>query len=103
MNSEDPVRCGTRKRIFITSIAASVLGAIGCAICWAAPFPLVPWGEGGYAVSPWDDRVLVASVVLLMLGIALSLFGRGIPRLFLIAIDIVLIALSILGYVGNHV
>ena len=81
----------------------SVLSAIGAFVCWESPFPLIPWGAGGYQTNPWDERVFIGAVSTSLLTAILAAFGRGGLRVLLILIGLVLLALSVFGFVSNHV
>jgi hypothetical protein len=87
---------------FRLSFASAAFSAVAAVIDWTAPFPLVSHADGSYSISPWDDRVFDAGIVLCVATIALAGFGRGIWRWLLITAGLLLSALSVFGFVGNH-
>jgi xanthine/uracil permease len=103
MNSNSPMLSRWRMHLFRGSVITCVLSAIGAFVCWDNPFPLIPWGVGGYQTNPWDERVFVGAVSTSLLTVILAVFGRGITRVLLILIGFVVLALSIFGFVSNHV
>jgi hypothetical protein len=92
-----------RKSLFRASIVTALLSAIAVFVDWTAPFPLVPWGEGGYAINPWDERVFGIGLVLCVATIALGAFGRGLWRWLLMAAGLFFFAFSVMCFVQNHV
>jgi hypothetical protein len=92
-----------RAVIFRFSFAAAASSAIAMVIDWTVPFPLIKYADGSYSISPWDDRAFGAGLVLCVVTIALAGFGRGVWRLLLIAVALLLLTLSVLGFVRNHV
>jgi hypothetical protein len=92
-----------RNWLFRASIFAAVLSAIAASIDWTVPFPLVAHSDGSLSISPWDDRVFSIGLALCMATIALAVFGHGRLRWLLIAAGLILFALSVIGFVQNHV
>ena len=82
---------------------AGVLSLFGAIICLMNPFPLLPWGEGGYRINPLDECLLFASVSSSVATVILAIFGRGLQRVMLIAAGLVLLAISWFGFMANHV
>jgi hypothetical protein len=95
-------RAQWKKLLFGSGIITSALCTITTVCCWR-PFPLVPWGEGGYRTNPLDETVFLGSVSLSLLTVALAFFGRALPRFALISIGLLLFLLSVFGFVSNHV
>jgi hypothetical protein len=92
-----------RMVLFRLSFVAAAFSAIATVIDWTVPFPLVKYADRSYSISPWDGRVFDAGIMLCAATIALAGFGRGIWRWLLIIAGLLLSALSLLGFVGNHV
>ena len=59
--------------------------------------------EGGYQTNPLDLKVLIGSVSLSLLTVGLAFFGRGWPGFTLIIVGLLLLLLSVFGFVSNHV
>jgi|GEM_PF-5031477 len=91
-----------RTLLFRVGVISCVLAAIGTIVCWANPFPLIPWGEGGYQTNSRDEYVFLGSVSTSLLTVILSSFGRGGSRILLILIGLVLLALCVVGFFNNH-
>jgi hypothetical protein len=91
-----------RRALFGFSFAAAAFSAVATVIDWTVPFPLINYADGSFGISPWDDRVFGAGIILCVLTIALAGFGRGIWRWLLIATGLLLSALSVIGFVGSH-
>ncbi len=92
-----------RRRLFAAGIALICLGMVGTTLCFAAPFPLVKLPDGSLMVNPWDDRILIATVVVSLLASILVAFGRGLSRTLLIGAGPILAFIAACGYVQNHV
>jgi hypothetical protein len=92
-----------RNSLFGASIFAAVLSAVAAWIDWTVPFPLVAHSDGSLSISPWDDRVFSIGLALCMATFALAAFGRGRLRWLLMAAGLLFFALSVIGFVQNHV
>jgi hypothetical protein len=102
MNDEIEPIARWRKLLFRCGIVAAALSTVSAIFCWH-PFPLVPWGDGGYRTNPWDEHLFVGSVCVSSVTVILPFFGRGFRRVLLISIGLLLFVLSVFGYVFNHV
>jgi hypothetical protein len=89
--------------LFRLSFAAAAFSAIATVIDWTVPFPPIKYADGSYSISSWDGRVFCAGIMFCVVTIASAGFGRGVWRWLLITAGLVLSALSIIGFVGNHV
>ena len=92
-----------RKVLFGGCVIATGLSAFCAVGCWISPFPLVSSGNGGYSTNPLDEYLLCISVLLPLLAVALAFWGRGLLRLLFIGIGLLLLVLSVFGFVANHV
>jgi hypothetical protein len=91
------------RSLFGAGIAVCCLGAIGVVLCFTVPFPLIHLPNGVLTENPWDQRVLRATVLASLLASVLALFGRGVPRMLLVTLGMILALLAVLGYVQKHV
>ena len=89
--------------LFRLSFLALLMSALAMIADWTAPFPLVHFSNGSYSISPWDFRVFFAGLASCALTIMLASFGRGKLRWLTIALGVVLLVLSLLGFAENHV
>jgi hypothetical protein len=103
MSSEVQIYPRWRKLLFRAGLFAGALSLAGGIGCWMNPFPLLPWGEGGYRTNPLDEYLLSASISASLATVFLALFGRGLRRILLIAAGLLLLALSWFGFMSNHV
>jgi hypothetical protein len=92
-----------RNSVFRASIVAASLSAIAAFVDWTVPFPLVAHSDGGLSISPWDDRIFTIGLALCIATIALAAFGRGRLRWLVVAAGLLLFAISVIGFVQNHV
>ena len=88
--------------LFRLGCVAALPCVIAMVMDWTAPFPLVHFADGGYSISPWDDRVFEAGLGFCALMIVLAAFGRGKRRWLLIVLGVFLLALSVFGFLGSH-
>jgi hypothetical protein len=103
MSETNTVLNNMRTSLFRASIVAATLSAIAVFVDWTVPFPLVAHSDGSLSINPWDDRVFGIGVLLCVVTISLAAFGRGRLRWLLIAAGVLLFAVSLIGYVQNHV
>jgi Mn2+/Fe2+ NRAMP family transporter len=103
MNSEKQALPAWRSTLIISSLVCCILSVLGALVCFNSPFPLIPWGQGGYRTNPWGERVLWATVSTSILTVLLAFSGRGIPRILLIVSGVLLLVLSMFAYMANHV
>jgi hypothetical protein len=102
--SDQIATISTRRRwLFDLGIASACLAAVGVVFCFTDPFPLVHLPDGASMTNPWDDHVFVATIVVSILASALGAFGRGLSRALLIATGLILVFLTVGGYIQNHV
>jgi len=108
MNSlEDPTLNRTtdttwRTVLFSIGVIAAMLSA-GAAVCpWFDPFPLISDGQGGYRLNPLEDRVLAAGLLTGLVSMIFGAFGKRVSRVLLIAFGLLLIAVNVVGWLGNH-
>ncbi len=62
MNNDVQAYPKWRRLLFRAGVIAGVLSVLGAFGCLMNPFPLLPWGDGGYRINPLDDYLLLASV-----------------------------------------
>ena len=103
MNSDTKVLPRWRKLLFGSGTTVCVFAAIGAVCCWRNPFSLIHLANGGFSINPLDEYLFKASLYASALAVFLGVFGRGGARVLLIAIAILLLALSVIGYTANHV
>jgi len=88
--------------LFGIGVIAAMLSA-GAAVCsWLDPFPLISDGQGGYRLNPLEDRVLAAGLLTGLVSIIFGAFGKRVSRVLLIAFGLLLIAVNVVGWLGNH-
>jgi len=92
-----------RKILFRSGLISCVFSIAGATVCWTSPFPLIPWGNGGYRTNPLDHYFLMGAVCASTLTVLFALFGRGRPRFLLIGSGLLLLAFSFYGFMAGHV
>jgi hypothetical protein len=91
-----------RKAVFRIGCIVGLI-ALASAVCsWAAPFPLVSDGKGGFSLNPLEGRVLIAGLISAVAASILGAFGKGKSRVVVVLSGPLLIICSLLGWLGNH-
>jgi len=91
-----------RRVTFAIGCIAALL-ALASTICsWTAPFPLVPYGNGGFSLNPIEDRVLLAGLLSALAASILEAFGKGKSRVAVVLSGPLLAICSLLGWLRNH-
>lgn len=103
MSDEIATTFSRRQWLFGFGVVSAALAVVGVVLCFTVPFPTVKLPDGSVSISPWDDRVLFATIALSFLASALGGFGRRLPRILAIASGPVLALLAVAGFIQNHV
>jgi hypothetical protein len=85
---------GARVWLFRGGVATAVGSLVANLVSRLYRFPMVPNGEGHFVVSPLLRFWFAAAGWGALLTIALSLFGRGMPRWLLLAAGLLLLVLA---------
>jgi Mn2+/Fe2+ NRAMP family transporter len=81
---------------------AAVASVAACVCSWSVHFPLLSDGQGGWRLNPLEDWVLIAGLSTSLVAIILGSFGKGVGRVFLIAMGILFILLNMAAWMSNH-
>ena len=82
-------------------ISALLSAAAGICSC-VDHFPLLADGQGGSRLNPLEDLVLFSGLLTGLASMAFGAFGKGVGRILLIVIGLLLIAFNLLSWLGNH-
>jgi len=93
---------GFRIAAFRCGIVVGLLSLLVSMSCWIDPYPLVRTSDGGYSIA-WLELAWKLAFGAGLLSLILALFGRGWPRLLLIASGIVLLLLMYGSLLQNGV